>query len=138
MEPSAARRSLTVAEAPSPMTAPPESRLMSIIKVEDIAFVRFRAPDLVRMQSFLEDFGMIRVETSDGRLHMRGYGPEPFVHVTEPGAPGFAGLGLRAAGVEQLERLAAAEGAGVEDFRAPGGGRVVRLSDPDGFLVEVV
>jgi len=111
---------------------------MSIIKVEDIAFVRFRAPDLARMQSFLEDFGMTRVETPDGRLHMRGYGPEPFVHVTEPGRPGFAGLGFSASSVECLERLAAAEGAAVEDLQAPGGGRVVRLSDPDGFAVEVV
>ena len=111
---------------------------MSIIKIQDISFVRFRAPDLGRMQSFLEDFGMTRVEASDGRLYMCGYGGDPFSHVTEPGEAGFTGLGFRAAGVEELERLAAAEGVEVENFEVPGGGRVVRLSDPDGFLVEVV
>ncbi len=111
---------------------------MSIIKIEDIAFVRFRAPDLGRMQSFLEDFGLTFAGTADGRLFMRGGGPSPFVHVTEPGAPGFVGLGLRAASVKDLEQLAAHEGLSIEPLAAPGGGSVVRLTDPDGFQVEVI
>ena len=33
---------------------------MHTIKIEDVAFVRFRAPDLRVMRCFLEDFGLDR------------------------------------------------------------------------------
>jgi catechol 2,3-dioxygenase-like lactoylglutathione lyase family enzyme len=59
-------------------------------------------------------------------------------HITELGEPGFAGLGLRAASLEDLQRLADAEGVSTDAFDAPGGGRRVSLTDPDGRLVEVV
>jgi catechol 2,3-dioxygenase-like lactoylglutathione lyase family enzyme len=111
---------------------------MSSIKVEDVAFVRFRAPDLGAMRSFLDDFGLAPVEASDTRLVMRGSGPDPVLHVTEQGDPGFAGVAFRAANMADLERLAAAEGASVEALDLPGGGHVVALSDPDGHRVEVV
>lgn len=110
---------------------------MSTIKVEDIAYVRFRAPDLAQMQDFLQDFGL-GVATHDERLYARGSGESPFLHVTERGEPGFAGLGLRAASMKDLEALAAAEGALVQPLDAPGGGHVVVLADPDGHRVEVI
>lgn len=111
---------------------------MSIIKIEDIAFVRFRAPDLDAMETFLNEFGLQRAERTDTLLYMRGAGPAPFVHVTEKGEAGFAGLGFRAESIADLETLAAADGGKVERLDTPGGGRVVRLKDPDGFAVEVV
>jgi len=110
---------------------------MSLIKVEDIAHVRFRAPDLAEMARFLEDFGLVP-EPAGGVLYARGAGPAPFLHVTEPGEAGFAGVGLRAASVGDLEILARAEGAEVRPLAAPGGGQVVTLTDPDGHVVEVV
>ena len=113
---------------------------MSVIKVEDVAYARFRAPDLARMKDFLEDFGLVKVEAGgcDGRLYMRGRGTAPFVHVTKEGDPAFVGLGFRAASLEDLETLARHEGAEVQSSPEPGGGSVVRLTDPDGFAVEVV
>jgi catechol 2,3-dioxygenase-like lactoylglutathione lyase family enzyme len=108
------------------------------IKVEDVAFVRFRAPDLGEMRAFLEDFGLAVVEATDRRLVARGSGPAPFLHLTERGEPGFAALGLRAASLGDLEALAAETGVATELFDAPGGGRVLRLDDPDGHRVEVV
>lgn len=110
---------------------------MPLIKIEDVAHVRFAAPDLAAMQSFLEDFGLA-CTTVDGRLYGRGSDGRPFLHVTEPGEPAFRGLGLLAASVADLETLAAAEGVAVAALDAPGGGHVVRLTDPDGNLVEVV
>lgn len=110
---------------------------MSIIKIEDIAHVRFRAPDLDAMRVFLEDFGM-SAAASEGILYMRGAGTSPFFHSTEEGEPGFAALGLRAKSIADLEKLAASEGVRVEDLDAPGGGKVVRLEDPDGQLLEIV
>ena len=111
---------------------------MSIIKIEDIAFVRFRAPDLEAMKAFAADFGLTQIEATDSRLVYRGTGVHPALHVTELGEPGFAGLAFRAESVEDLDRLAASEGVRVEDLDLPGGGKVVRLVDPDGHAVEVI
>lgn len=111
---------------------------MSIIKIEDVAFVRFRAPDLAQMRAFVEDFGLTVAEETPARLVARGSSQNPVVHVTELGEPGFAGVAFRAEGVEELSKLAAAEGIEVEDSDLPGGGKRVRLTDPDGHPVEVI
>ena len=111
---------------------------MSIIRIEDIAFVRFRAPDLDGMRAFLDDFGLVTAEASGARLMSRGAGPSPVLHIAERGAPAFVSLGLKAESLSDLETLARAEGAALEDFDAPGGGKIVRLTDPDGHSVEVV
>ena len=47
-------------------------------------------------------------------------------------------MGFRTESLAELEGLAAQEGAVVEELDWPGGGRVVRLKDPDGHGVEVV
>ncbi len=110
---------------------------MPIIRIEDVAHVRFAAPDLAAMRSFLDDFGMDCFE-QDGRLYGRGQDGRPFVHVTELGEARFVAVGFRAESVDDLERLAAGEGVAVCDSDEPGGGRIVRLIDPDGHGVEVV
>jgi len=110
---------------------------MSIIKVEDIAHVRFTAPDLGEMRNFLDEFGLRHV-TDDGALYMRGCGTAPFVHATTEGEPDFVGLGFRAASKADLKAIAEAEGTSIETLDAPGGGSVVRLTDPDGRAVEIV
>ena len=48
---------------------------MSLIKVQDVAYVRFGAPDLAKMRAFLLDFGLIHAEeVGDSVLRMRGLG----------------------------------------------------------------
>ena len=111
---------------------------MSVIKVEDIAHVRFAAPDLEKMQSFLDDFGLKSTFHEDGRLYARGNDGIPYNHVTKRGDAGFVALGLRADSVDDLQKLAEAEDLAIEDNGAPGGGKILRLTDPDGFLVEVI
>lgn len=111
---------------------------MSIIKVADIAHVRFSAPDLEAMRALLEEFGLACDVHADGRLYARGYDGRPFVHVTEVGEPRFIGFGLLAQSVGDLQHLAKVENVRVETLDSPGGGHVLRLTDPDGFLVEVI
>lgn len=111
---------------------------MSIIKIADIAHVRFSAPDLDAMRTFLLEFGLAPFDGADGALYARGTGAQPFLHATTRGEAGFRALGLRADSVADLEALAAAENVAVERHEAPGGGHVVRLTDPDGVSVEVV
>lgn len=110
---------------------------MAVIKVEDIAHVRFAAPDLGAMRGFLEDFGLTCFEQG-GKLYGKGGDGRPFVHITEPGEAKFLAVGLRAASIADLETLAAHEGVAIEPLNEPGGGMVLRLTDPDGYLVEVV
>jgi catechol 2,3-dioxygenase-like lactoylglutathione lyase family enzyme len=110
---------------------------MSVIRVEDVAHVRYAAPDLAEMRRFLEDFGLECFDEA-GRLYARGTDGCPFLHVTEPGEAGFRALGLRAASIADLEALATHERVSVDDLAEPGGGKIVRLIDPDGFHIEVV
>jgi catechol 2,3-dioxygenase-like lactoylglutathione lyase family enzyme len=111
---------------------------MAIVKIEDVAFVRFRVPDLAEARTFLDDFGLVITEATDERLVARGYGDAPVAYFADRGEAGFAGVGFRAASIADLERLAQAEGVAIEDFDAPGGGRRIVLTDPDGHPVEVV
>ncbi len=108
------------------------------IKIQDVAFVRFSAPDLDEMERFLAEFGMVRTERTDDRLYMRGLDSDPYLHVSHRGEPGFLAIALEAASLNDLEVLAAAEHASIEPLDGPGGGSVVRLTDPNEFRVEVV
>jgi catechol 2,3-dioxygenase-like lactoylglutathione lyase family enzyme len=109
-----------------------------IIRVTDISFPRFRAPDLERMEAFLSDFGMQRSARTERALYMRGTDAAHHVHVTHFGEPAFLGLAFRAASRADLATLAQAVGGAVERLDEPGGGEVVHLRDPDGRRVDVV
>ncbi len=109
-----------------------------MIRVTDIAYARFRAPDLDEMEIFLKEFGVGVVEKTASAIHARGSDAHPFLHVTEQGEPGFIGLGFYAENLDDLARLASENNVAVEDSAAPGGGKIVRLVDPDGFAVDVI
>ena len=108
-----------------------------MIKVTDIAYAKFSAPDLTLMETFLLDFGLVRSARTETTLYMRAAGPDHHVHITELGDPSFVGLGFHAASAEDLTTLSQSSAASdIEEASAPGGGQVVRLTDPDGFDVE--
>jgi len=109
-----------------------------MIAVEDIAYVRLAAPDLDLMESCLIDFGLIRAARTETHLFMRGYGPDPVIHVTEKGELRHLGLAFKAQSRDDLARLAAEHGKPVQPRTGPGGGAVVKLTDPDGNQVEIV
>ncbi len=110
-----------------------------MIKVKDIAYVRFAAPDLDAMERFLSDFGLVVAAHEPDVLYARATDPSPYVHVTERGEAGFRSVAFEAASAEDLSAAAKLEGASaVEKIEAPGGGERVRFSDPDGFAVEIV
>jgi catechol 2,3-dioxygenase-like lactoylglutathione lyase family enzyme len=112
---------------------------MALIRVRDLAYGRLRAPDLDVMEEFLTHFGMTRAARTPGALYMRGTDPDHHLHVTEKGDPGFVGLAYHAASEDDLRRVASAPGASpVEAIDEPGGGRRVRLEEPNGYQIEVV
>ena len=87
---------------------------MSVIKIEDVAHVRFRAPELGEMRAFLGDFGLAVTEASEARLVARGSGASPVLHVTELGEPRVCRRGVpRRVRLPTWKKLAAAEGVAV-------------------------
>ena len=112
---------------------------MALIKVTDLAYGRLRTPDLDLAEEFLTHFGMVKAERTTDALYMRGSDAPHHIHVTEKGEPGFVGLAYYAASLDDLKRLAKAPGAsGVETIDEPGGGKRVRLREPNGYQIEVV
>src|SRR5436305_637512 len=112
---------------------------MPAIKVSDLAFGRLQAPDLDAAEAFLTSFGMVKVERTKRALYMRGTDAPHHIHITELGEPRFLGLAFLARSEADLERIAGAQGASpVEAIDEPGGGKRVRLTDPDGHRIEIV
>lgn len=89
------------------------------------------------METFLQTFGMITSVRTDDALYMRGTDTDHHVHVTHRGEVAFIGLTFNATRAD-LETLSRATGQPIEESTEPGGGLVVRLSDPDGNRVEVI
>jgi catechol 2,3-dioxygenase-like lactoylglutathione lyase family enzyme len=112
---------------------------MAVIKVRDLAYARLRSPDLDAQEAFLTAFGMSRAERTPTALYMRGTDPVHHIHVTEKGAPGFIGFAWAAASEDDLKTIAKFPGAsGIENIDEPGGGKRVRLTEPNGYQIEVV
>jgi catechol 2,3-dioxygenase-like lactoylglutathione lyase family enzyme len=112
---------------------------MAVIKVRDIAYGRLRSPDLDVQEEFLTHFGMVKVERTPTKLFMRGTDPTHHLHVTEKGDAAFLGMAWYARDEDDLKALAKVPGAsGVEHIDEPGGGKRVRLKEPNGYSVEVV
>jgi hypothetical protein len=112
---------------------------MAWIKATDMAYARLRAPDLDLMEEFLLRFGMIRTERTANALYMRGTDPVHHLHITEKGDPKFLGFAYYAESEDDLAHIAKAPGAsGIETINEPGGGKRVRLTEPNGYTIEVV
>src|SRR5262249_12574312 len=116
-----------------------EGRAMALIKVTDLAYGRLRSPDLDVAEEFLTRFGMVRAARTNTALYMRGTDPDHHIHVTEKGEPRFLGFAYEAASEDDLARIAQTPGASaVEAIDEPGGGKRVRLTEPNGYQIEVV
>jgi len=79
------------------------------IKIQDIAYVRFHAPDLDQMETFLTEFGMVRADRTGDALYMRGLDGDAFLHVTHKGEPRFVAAGFEAVSMQDLEAFAREE-----------------------------
>jgi len=110
-----------------------------MIKVQDLAYVRFGVPDLDLMERFAADFGLTLATRAGDTLYHRGAGPSAYCHVAELGEADFRGLAFEAEAASDLEGAAKIEGASpVETLDAPGGRQRVRLCDPDEHVIEIV
>ncbi len=112
---------------------------MATIKVADFAFPRMEAPDLDEMEEFLTHFGLVRAERTPDALYMRGADSSHHLHVAHKGGTRFIGFAYHAASEDDLTRLTKLPGAsGIETLNEPGGGKRVRLTEPNGYQIEVI
>ncbi|KAK5124653.1 hypothetical protein LTR85_001366 [Meristemomyces frigidus] len=112
-----------------------------------LAHMRYQHPDLEKMTKFLKDFGMHVVkhskdsDTGVERIWFRGYGPDQYVYYAQSGDEKvFLGGTYEVESMRDLEKASKIEGASeILDLRdAPGGGHMVTLHDPEGFIVNVM
>ncbi len=107
----------------------------------DVAYVVYQVNDLDRMESFMQDFGLVTAERRTDALFMRGAGTAPFIHVTLKGDDSrFVGGALRMSSRADLDELAKLPGSSqVEAITdMPGGGWRVRMTTPDGVPLDAV
>lgn len=121
------------------------ARVAPIVKAKDVKYVRFSAPDLDAMQTFVEDFGLVVAHRSDDLLISRGLEASPYLHVVHRGPAKFLGWAFEVDSADDLQRLAAqVEGCspvhpipGVEG-ELGGGERVHFIEPATGFVFEAV
>jgi catechol 2,3-dioxygenase-like lactoylglutathione lyase family enzyme len=112
---------------------------MAVIKVRDLAFGRLQSPDLDAEEEFLTAFGMVRAARTPTALYMRGTDPAHHILVRELGEPGLLCIAWAVGCVDELRKIAAFPGAsGIESIDEPGGGKRVRLQEPNGYTIEIV
>src|ERR1700759_5085094 len=112
---------------------------MAVFKVRDLAYGRLQSPDLDAEEEFLTAFGMVRAARTPTALYMRGTDPAHHIHITEKGDPKFLGFAWAVTSEDELKAAAKLPGAsGIETLDEPGGGRRVRLTEPNGYTIEIV
>jgi catechol 2,3-dioxygenase-like lactoylglutathione lyase family enzyme len=121
-------------------TAEPARHADPTVRAQRLAYLVWERPDLERAEAFHRAFGLVVAERNPDALYLRAAAAAPFCAVLRRGPQArFVGLALEVASRGDLERLTGLAGASpIEPLGTPGGGEVVRLRDPAGFLVEVV
>tara|TARA_R110002110_G_scaffold205066_7_gene416971 strand:+ start:95842 stop:96984 length:1143 start_codon:yes stop_codon:yes gene_type:complete len=110
-----------------------------LVRAVDTAYIIFEVADLAIQKAFLLDFGLVEAQHSGESLFMRGYGPEPYIYEARQGnKSGFKGAGFSVESEQVLREVARQTGNNVQQIEGPGGGLRVRLTDPDGFIVDLV
>lgn len=110
-----------------------------VVKVRDIAWLRFEKPDLVRAEAFANAFGLTTVKRTAEELHLRGSDPGPVCLIVRKGPRSrFGGLAFAARDDADLLRLATAHDTRIHALPEDIGGVMVKLRDPNGVPVEVI
>lgn len=123
------------------LTTPQPARHNSpTTKAQKLAYLRFQCPDLSVAERFLTDFGLSVALKTPAMLYMRSGDSEPFCYVAEKAEKSaFVGFGLHVASRDDLVKLSELEEASsISQSPHPGGGEMVQLQDPSGFMVDAV
>ncbi len=113
------------------MTAP-------LIRVKRLAYVRVEAPDRVKAETFLDEFGLQVAMRENEKTFLRGTDAESPCYVLSQGTGTVTAIAFEADSLEDLQKVAQLpEASEIETLDEPTGGQVVRLTDPLGMQVEI-
>lgn len=114
------------------------------VHLDRLSYVIYEHPDISAFLSFADDFGFeVAGKSEEGDIYLRGYGADPYIYIARQAPSGqdkkFCGSGFRAQTASDFERACQLEGAQVSDLSTrPGGGKMVSLSDVNGFELQIV
>lgn len=110
-----------------------------VIKVQDLAWLEFQKPDLVRAEAFACAFGFATVVRTDDELQLRGTDSgAPCVLIRRGPGSRFVAAAFKAADEADVRRLAKATGAPTRALPETIGGISVDLVDPSSIPVRIV
>ncbi|KAF9884947.1 hypothetical protein FE257_000856 [Aspergillus nanangensis] len=112
----------------------------SRIRLQKLSHMRYQHPNLDEIHQFMLDFGLRVAHKTEGEVWYTGYGPDQYVYYARKGDKKFLGGVYEAASQEDFDRAAHLPNAGpVQELKdAPGGGRLVTITDPEGFPFNVI
>jgi catechol 2,3-dioxygenase-like lactoylglutathione lyase family enzyme len=123
------------------LTTPQPARYpQPTVKAQKLAYLIFERKDLEKAVQFLTDFGLHVVQQTSEEVFLRCADREPFCYrIVRAEQDRFIGFGLKMASRQDMLTISKLAGA-TRCFRTNrlGGGEIVRLTDPSGFLVEAV
>ncbi|KAH8887259.1 glyoxalase family protein [Thozetella sp. PMI_491] len=112
--------------------------------LDRLSYVIYEHVDTPKFLEFSKDFGFEHTEHSSGSdVLLRGYSMDPYIYITRQAPEGqggrFCGSGFRARTEEDFEQACNLQGAQVQDISSrPGGGRMVSLTDVNGFELQII
>ncbi|CAI7607523.1 unnamed protein product [Penicillium pancosmium] len=112
----------------------------SQIRLVKLAHMRYQHPDLDQITTFLQDFGMTVTKKTDQEIWYRGYGDDQYVYYARKGPKEFLGGTFTVESYEDLEKASKLPTASsIEKLSdSPGGGFIVKLTDPEGFPLNLM
>jgi len=114
-------------------------RVEPIVRADAILNLAFERMNPEPMLRFATDFGLIKIPGGGDTSYFRGHGEAPYlVSIKSSTRDQFVGFAFAARSTRDLETLASAMGAPIEELKSPGGGRRVVLQDPWGLEVSLV
>ncbi|RMZ82168.1 hypothetical protein DV738_g1861, partial [Chaetothyriales sp. CBS 135597] len=115
------------------------------VKITKVSHMRYQHPDLQVITTFLKDFGLSVVKKTDTERWFGGYGPDPYVYYARQGPRKYLGGTFEVESVAELEKIInsvpglTVTSNGIEELTtAPGGGKFLSITDPEGFPVNFI
>lgn len=111
------------------------------INLTRLSYVVYEHTSLETFRQFATDFGFVEEPSSEPSIvYFRGYGKDPYVYVAhQADKKGFIGAAFAAESAEDFNRSSRLPNSRVQDLsNAPGGGKSVNITDPNGYEMIVL
>lgn len=111
-----------------------------MLKVWDIAFVKYQVTDLDKTEKFFNDFGLVTISKDAEKLYLRSASSNSYTYVAQKASEAkFLGVAFVVNSFEDLQKATTISGASeIVELDGPCGGKSVIVPAPTNFEVSVV